>query len=160
MNARSWRWLCGLVLTFALFGPLPMRVSGQADASVAGSTKAPVTGLPQWQHDGTPIVTADGIQLAPQIVSDGAGGGIVVWQDFRPYYVDTVPRSLYAQRVLADGQIAWQTDGIPIASLDNTDPQVASDGQGGAVVAWYDARDNAGRILAQRISADGEFLWT
>jgi hypothetical protein len=45
---------------------------------MAATPAAPVTGLLQWQKDGAPVATALGNQREPQIVSDGAGGGIVV----------------------------------------------------------------------------------
>ena len=39
-------------------------------------------------------------------------------------------------------------------------PTVASDGAGGAIVAWYDSRSGNADIYAQRISAAGAVEWT
>lgn len=83
MKTRRWRYLCGVVLVFALFGPWSS-ASAQTPVIDAGATKTPVTGLLQWQKDGVPLVTALGNQREPQIVTDGAEGGIVLWRDYRP----------------------------------------------------------------------------
>lgn len=40
-------------------------------------------GQPLWRVNGVAVALADGFQLSPRAVSDGAGGAIVVWQDER-----------------------------------------------------------------------------
>jgi hypothetical protein len=134
------RWLCQSVLALAVLSGLSNSSFVQASATGPEEAEAPVTGLLQWQKDGAPVATALGNQREPQIVSDGAGGGIVVWQDFRPYWSSSAPRYLYAQRLSAAGESLWQPDGISIALLGNIDPQVVSDGQGRVIVGWYDVR--------------------
>ena len=42
---------------------------------------------------------------------------------------------------------------------DQYDPTLASDGQGGAIVVWWDISTDDWDIYAQRISADGTLLW-
>jgi len=37
----------------------------------------------QWQPDGVPICTATDDQEQPTIVTDGSGGAIIAWQDYR-----------------------------------------------------------------------------
>ena len=49
-----------------------------------------------WPDDPTinlPVCTATNMQSRPAAISDGAGGIIVVWQDYRNLYFD-----IYAQR--------------------------------------------------------------
>jgi hypothetical protein len=56
-----------------------------------------------WPSDPTvnvPICTAFYDQYSPQLVSDGAGGAIIMWQDFRS---DAFNSYIYAQNVNADG---------------------------------------------------------
>jgi hypothetical protein len=60
---------------------------------------------------------------------------------------------------------AWPSDplvNVPLCTEtgDQTTPAIASDGAGGAIVAWDDERTGNRDIYAQRISADGAPLWT
>ena len=158
MNKSLWRWLLGGLLAVVLLVRFPLTLSAQPAKTGSGPTGDPVTGLIQWQKDGVPLVTAYGNQRQPQIVTDGAGGALAVWEDYRPYYDPFAPADLYAQRVSTDGQTLWQQDGILVAQPGNqTDPRLISDGQGGAIVAWRD--DHAGQIYVQRIASDGTLLW-
>jgi hypothetical protein len=112
-------------------------------------------GVPQWT-DPVQLCTAPSSQFSPQIVSDGAGGAIVAWQDYR-----NIDYDIYAQRVSGSGAQLWNPDGIPIcqASGDQRDPEIDSDGAGGAIVAWEDARNSEYDISAQRVSAAGVAQW-
>jgi hypothetical protein len=106
------------------------------------------------------LCTASSSQEAPQIVSDGAGGAIVTWFNvISPPSFGPVYRDIYAQRVLANGTIApgWLADGIAVCSADSTqqNPQIVSDGAGGAIVAWQDSRaggTNPLDVYAQRVN--------
>ena len=40
-------------------------------------------GVPQWTANGVALCTAANNQYSPTIVSDGAGGAIVTWYDYR-----------------------------------------------------------------------------
>ena len=108
-------------------------------------------------HSGVPLCTATGEQTLPQIVTDGAGGAMVVWTDARSGTAD-----LYAQHVNRLGDPLWAADGIAVctASGAQTLPRVISDGAGGAIVAWQDARGANLDVYAQRIAADGSLLWS
>ncbi|MBI4725788.1 hypothetical protein HY768_00945 [candidate division TA06 bacterium] len=111
-----------------------------------------------WQQNGVPICTAADSQQCPTIVSDGAGGAIIAWQDYRGTDYD-----IYAQRVSASGVPLWTANGVAICT--NTGGQrfstVASDGAGGAIITWRDARSGTNYdIYAQRVSASGVPLWT
>jgi hypothetical protein len=114
-------------------------------------------GTTLWTLNGVSLCVASGEQTDPQIVSDGEGGGIVTWMDWRgPDY------DIYAQRVYSDGTPAWTADGISVtvASEDQSNPQIAPDGSGGAFVTWTDYRDDDdGDIRAQRLDANGNLLW-
>lgn len=108
-----------------------------------------------WPLNGRDLCTAAGNQQEPAIVSDGAGGAIVTWTDERAGTSD-----IYAQHVLATSAIdpTWPADGRALCVAGNAqlNPVIASDGAGGAIVAWADPRllfEND--IYAQRIRANG-----
>ena len=111
----------------------------------------------QWQPDGAAVSTALGNQDTPTIISDGAGGAIVTWQDNRSGTAD-----IYAQRVNASGAVQWTADGMAICTAANIQsfPTIASDGSGGAIVTWQDNRNGDYDIYAQRVNASGVVQWT
>lgn len=53
-------------------------------------------GAPQWSGHGVAVVTLPGMQDRPRLLSDGARGVIVGWQDYRN---DAENPDLYAQRI-------------------------------------------------------------
>lgn len=116
-------------------------------------------GTPLWGTYGVPVCTAIYLQKYPCVVSDGAGGAIVAWEDFRAIGGTA---DIYAQRVSAEGQAQWTADGVVVcgAQLDQLAPWADPDGAGGAVVVWNDFRDAENGVYAQRIDAAGAALWT
>jgi hypothetical protein len=117
-------------------------------------------GVPQWTADGVALCTAVGNQDFPQLASDGAGGAIVTWEDFRSGGTDW---DIYAQRVSADGTVQWAANGVALctAARAQQTTTIVSDGAGGAIVAWEDYRSNASHdVYAQRVSAAGLVQWT
>jgi len=96
--------------------------------------------------------------MSPRIVGDGAGGAIVAWKDLR----NGSDFDIYAQHVQAGGAIdpAWPADGRALCTaIDDQDGQViASDGAGGAVVAWFDGRGESLDIYASRVSSSGALV--
>lgn len=109
-----------------------------------------------WAADGVRICTYPSEQSRAVLTSDGAGGIIVAWQDDDESIVN-----LYAQRLDADGNLLWPTSGMTICaeSGDQIIPAIDADGQGGAVIVWWDKRTDSGDIYAQRIDADGDRVW-
>lgn len=111
----------------------------------------------EWGGGGTVICGAEDWQRYPWTVSDGAGGAIIAWQDARGGSWD-----IYAQRVDGDGNVYWTEDGVAVCTErgDQLRPRMAPDGEGGAIITWFDYRAGSlFSIFAQRISADGEPLW-
>jgi hypothetical protein len=112
-----------------------------------------------WTADGVPICTAAGTQELTQIVDDGNGGAIIVWQDYRNGNYD-----IYAQRVNSSGAVQWTADGVPIctAPFEQINLALISDGLGGAIMTWEDNRANVvgcPDIYAQRVNSSGAPLW-
>lgn len=111
-----------------------------------------------WEPYGQ-IVCNSTRQYSPQLVSDGAGGGIFVWLDNRNGHLD-----IYAQRLNAAGAEQWTSCGVPVRVLPSDvgyNLAVVSDGSGGAIIAWSDPRASAGfDIYAQHVNLTGAMLWT
>ncbi|MCU0639062.1 MAG: T9SS type A sorting domain-containing protein, partial [Candidatus Krumholzibacteria bacterium] len=115
-----------------------------------------------WAEDGLPVCDAVGDQTYPALVPDGIGGAIIVWKDFRDGFED-----FYAQRVDSNGVKMWAPDGIRFCASGSTDievsltsPQPKADGFGGVIVVWADTRNVTHYTFAQRITGEGEMLWT
>lgn len=124
---------------------------------------------PVWLHDGRavlrfPLENPDGGQVFPVIVSDGAGGAIVAWQDLRSAATEI---DLYAQHVLANGRLddTWPPSGVPVSTAlgQQEGPTMTADGAGGAIITWMDTRpgSTALDVYAQHVLATGvvDPLW-
>ena len=122
-------------------------------------------GATQWTGDGVALCAAGLHQLNPVIISDGAGGAIVAWDDSRDGTYQLPAEDIFAQRVDAFGAVQWTADGVPVASLakNQKEPVILPDGAGGAIISWSDSRDSAINklgIYAQRVDASGTGQWT
>ncbi len=114
-------------------------------------------GAVQWTADGVPLSTAANAQQSPHLVSDGAGGAIIVWQDHR----NVTHSDIFAQRINSEGLVQWTVDGAAISTASNNQqfPQLISDGAGGAIVAWQDLRSGTNKVFAQRVNSGGTAQW-
>ncbi len=113
------------------------------------------TGVPQWAANGVAVCTATGDQVTPTVVSDGSGGVIAVWADFR----GGVNSDIYAQRLNGAGAAQWTANGVALSTAtgDQRLPAVTSNGSGGAVVSWEDYRTEIifRDIYATRLTSGG-----
>jgi hypothetical protein len=117
------------------------------------------SGIVQWNADGFPICAATSNQAEPMIASDGSGGAIITWYDYRNLFGPDI----YAQSINASGVAQWTANGIAIctAAGDQFSPTIASDGSGGAIMTWYDSRSGTSNdVYAQRVNAAGAVQWT
>jgi hypothetical protein len=110
------------------------------------------SGAAQWGAGGVPVCTAPGPQDQPAVHEDGAGGTLVAWQDRRGATLD-----IAAQRLDAAGSPLWVADGVLLCTATGSQsfPAVTGDGNGGAVVAWEDARAFQTDIYAHRVFTTG-----
>jgi hypothetical protein len=104
------------------------------------------SGVPQWTPGGAPVCRATAGQYYPELVSDGASGAIIWWNDQR------TPSGTYAQRLDAAGHGRWAPDGIPVSLNYGYPVRGISDGSGGAILAWSDSRSGSADIYGQRLS--------
>lgn len=99
-----------------------------------------------------------GYQSNPAIATDGEGGVYITWQDTRKGNSNS---DIYAQRINADGNLMWDTNGILVCAAVNNqiNPGIVSDGKGGAFISWDDQRKPTHAIYAQRINSLGIPYW-
>lgn len=104
-----------------------------------------------WTANGVLISNASRNQINPNIVGDGNGGGIVVWQDSIAGIWD-----VYAQRISSLGAAVWASGGVAvgIAADNQTGPKNISDGTGGSIFAFQDKRSGDFDIYAYKIAGD------
>ncbi|MHB8895678.1 MAG: hypothetical protein ACYC99_10960 [Candidatus Geothermincolia bacterium] len=92
--------------------------------------------------------------LDPQIIPDGAGGAIVTWEDRR----SGSELHIYAQKVNVAGKVQWVENGLELRGAGapgyGQEPEITSDGSGGAIVTWQDHRSAGWCVYAQRASDD------
>jgi len=118
----------------------------------------PLSAYAQWQENGVPVSVVTGDERDAEIISDGAGGSIIVWQT---YYSYRDSPDVYAQRLDGEGYLLWPAGGIPVCTAPEGQykPQIVSDGAGGAIIAWTDFRNGNADIYVQRIDPDGDPVW-
>jgi hypothetical protein len=97
---------------------------------------------PGWPLAGLVICDTVRDQRGLDLISDGVGGAIATWNDFRSQAAGT-SSDLYAQRVRPDGSITpgWQRQGSPVTRAPDIQwslerPGLASDGAEGAYCVW------------------------
>jgi hypothetical protein len=115
------------------------------------------TGSFLWQTDGIKLTNTLGYQYYPQVISDGKGGVLIVWQDNRSGY----DYDIYAQRVDCNGAISWGANGLLVCGAQGHqyNPQLVTDGSGGIIVVWQDRRNGQFDIYTQRIDSLGQKKW-
>ena len=116
--------------------------------------------LATWPAGGVPVGYGPGDQFSKAVTSDGAGGIIVAWESDNPdpYYEGDI----YAQRISASGVPLWTPGGVPICTITAMQnlPAIASDGYGGAYIAWLDARAAPWLgVYVQRVDSTGAVVF-
>jgi hypothetical protein len=116
------------------------------------------TGARLYAPNGVALCTAAGNQFASALVPNGTGAAILVWYDYRNGF----DADVYAQRVNSIGGVSWAADGVALGATtgDQDSPTAASDGTGGAIVAWEDTRGGTYDVYAQHVNSTGSLLWT
>jgi len=120
-------------------------------------------GIPQWTLDGVRMRATSNSQylndpLHPCVTTDGAGGAIAVWEE----RITGFDSDIYAQRIDTNGELRWTPYGARVCTATGFQwfPTLATDGAGGAIMAWEDWRDSPrAQIFAQRLNASGMGLW-
>ena len=113
-------------------------------------------GYTKWLNSGIPVCDNAGDQFNYDMVEDGEGGVIFVWQDNR----DTT-NQIYIQRIDSSGNKKWTENGIHLCftNYEQTFPKIVYDAQGRFIVTWFDKRPGIYHIVAQKINPDGTNYW-
>src|SRR5678816_42747 len=123
------------------------------------------SGATLWTANGVVVCNAVQDQQWPSIVSDGGTGAIITWYDGRG---PTPPNGydIYAQKLNSSGVPQWTANGVAVctAAQDQTYPQIASNGSGGAIITWQDYRAGTAPLTydvqAQNVLTTGSTAWT
>ena len=116
------------------------------------------SGAAQWTADGIVVCNAANQQVLARMAPNGSGGAVVAWMDTRSGGLNY---DIYAQRINANGSAQWAANGVALCTAANAQasPTVASDGFGGAIVAWHDFRNGIHNdIYAARVTQGGAIL--
>ena len=117
------------------------------------------TGVIQWNTNGNAVCVATNDQDLPKIVTDGSGGSIITWYDFRT--AGPTNDDVYAQRMNGAGLQQWTADGNAVCTAPSfqENPTIVSDGTGGAWVAWQDFRNMSNwDLYASHVNGGGSVV--
>jgi hypothetical protein len=122
-------------------------------------------GSPRWTVDGVAVAQDHNDLQSPTIIPNSSVSCAVVYVD-RWTGAPEYPRVLCQKLDLTLGARQWPTPGtaasMPVSTnvAPQNEPCTASDGGGGVIVAWNDARNSVRNIYAQRLSGiDGACMW-
>lgn len=113
-----------------------------------------------WPEDGLSVIDFDYRQEDPEPVAV-TGGFVIAWIEFRHDSTGDV----FAQKLDYQGTKLWNPNGVLVDThvvymVNETSLRCAHDGQGGAIIAWEDARrGDLGDIYAQRVTSSGTRAW-
>jgi hypothetical protein len=97
-----------------------------------------------------------GSGYGPELVVGGEGEALILWNDDDNH-------SFLVQKVDSNGQLLWGEEGVAVEYAEavfSPEPQMVSDGAGGAIVAWVEESSDEppSCVWLQRITSDGQYL--
>ncbi len=114
-----------------------------------------------FPHNGVAVVVEAGEQIEPKMVSDSEDGVYIVWRDGRSF---DNKDDIYCSHIVGNGELAeptgwsWQANGNVVcdAVFWQFLPAIATDGDGGGMIAWRDSRasgkEQVFNLFMQRIN--------
>lgn len=122
------------------------------------------TAAPGWPAGGVLVCDAANDKQRPRIVSDGAAGCVVIWQDRRSGGGSDY--QLFGQRISAGGAVQWAANGVQLftdagytADLFTYGVSVLPDFAGGAYILFPAEGGGNRRVKAQHVKPDGTLDW-
>ncbi len=115
-------------------------------------------GLTQWSG-GAIVSSLPFAESSPKAQISLSGEIFVAWQDKR----NGSDYDIYAQKLNLSGVAQWTSNGINLSNIAGTqsNPKVALDNAGGAVIVWQDNRSGIDYdVYAQRVNASGAIQWS
>lgn len=122
-------------------------ISGNSDIYIQ---KIDSLGAPLWQANGIALSGSLYSEKNPNVVGDGGGGAIVVWQDS----IAATNWDIKAQRVSTAGALMWALNGATVCNAANVQnkPGSVSTTTGSCIFAWEDKRNGTDdNIYAQSL---------
>ena len=116
-----------------------------------------IEGNKLWGKNGKRIINIEGNQFGQRIVYDQKSGIIVSWIDKRE---NSSPANLFIQKLDLNGNFAWGSSGVMIASSKNTQKSylnLVHDGDGGAIAIFKGSVDKRNDIYGQKIFSTGTY---
>lgn len=114
------------------------------------------SGITQWTSNGVTVCSAANNQSALDMKYIGSTGLLITWKDDR-----VNANEIYAQLISLSGITQLTANGIKLSNgLKSLSPNVVSDGNGGAIVAWQDSTSIGWDIKSQKLNATGTIQWT
>ena len=112
--------------------------------------------MPAGASENIPITIAPQGQFAPRGVSDGVGGTVIIWEDFRT----GKDWDVYAQRLNVDGIPLWTEDGVAICERKRDQRWLRMvRNEAHIIIAWTDQRAPGNwDVYAQIIDLSGKKL--
>ncbi len=110
-----------------------------------------------WSINGLPVGATNGNQSAVDILSTSSSNGVMVtWRDGRNGSDD-----IYIDKISPSGNSSWQVNGVLLSNsnFNKLNPNICSDGNGGAIVTWQDSTINDWDVYAQKINSIGQLQW-
>ncbi len=107
-------------------------------------------------NDAVPIRQGVNIEWFRTGIDTPDGGAVYVWSDTK-----LGERDLYAQKVDANGNMAWGDPVLIDGKPDRQeDPVITRTSDNNYIIAWIDfSQDLDGDVYAQKINSDGDLLW-
>lgn len=113
------------------------------------------TGVVQWAANGISVCSSVNNQSAIDMKYLGSTGVLLSWKDDRVNASD-----IYTQLISISGTTQLATNGVKISNaLKSLNPNVISDGNGGAIIAWQDSTSLGWDITSQKLDANGNIQW-
>ncbi|MCB5258335.1 MAG: T9SS type A sorting domain-containing protein [Candidatus Cloacimonetes bacterium] len=96
-------------------------------------------------------------QEDPVITMTSDNNFVIAWIDFS----DDLDGNVYAQKINAEGQLLWQTGGVPVCTYSNIQISLnmEADNEGGVYIIWVDFRNPGKDLYGQHLNSSGTPLW-
>jgi len=113
------------------------------------------SGAVQWAANGVVVASSAAKQTGPNVITDGAGGAIIAFQDSSAGNWD-----IKAQRINPTGNVMWATGGISVgtAAGDQINQSNISAGVGNSIYAFQDMRSGNYDIYIYKVDSTGSAL--
>ena len=156
-NTQEWQSIVSDGTNGAIIAWKDLRTSPGADLY---AQRINSSGVSLWTLNGVGVCTVNyvGANDHLDMIADGNGGAILVWEDNRyASYPD-----VFAQRINAVGTLQWPVNGLAISTVQNyqVSPNITTDNLGGVYIAWGDSRNGFSDIYGQHINSTGSTLWS